>query len=99
MEPSKRGAKALLTFVVIGGGPTGVELAGAIAELASSTLASGLPGSEAEEARIVLLEQQPASLPSLSRQVVGQRTASAGTPRHGRVTGSTVEAMEDDRVQ
>lgn len=47
--------KRLLTFVLIGGGPTGVEMAGAIAELARDTLARdfGLPGTQA---RIVLVE-------------------------------------------
>ena len=35
-DPDKR--QALLTFVIIGGGPTGVELAGTIAELAHNTL-------------------------------------------------------------
>ncbi len=40
-DPERRAA--LLTFVIIGGGPTGVELAGTIAELAQDTPAAGLP--------------------------------------------------------
>jgi NADH dehydrogenase len=48
--------KALMTFVVVGGGPTGVELAGAIAELAHSTLARDFRRIRSKTARIVLCE-------------------------------------------
>ena len=53
----------LLTFVVVGGGPTGVELAGAIAELARSTLARDFRHIKSTEARIVLCEAGPTLLP------------------------------------
>ncbi len=53
----------LLTFVVVGGGPTGVELAGAIAELAHSTLARDFRHIKSTEARIVLCEAGPTLLP------------------------------------
>jgi NADH:ubiquinone reductase (H+-translocating) len=49
-------ARRLLTFVVIGGGPTGVELAGTIAELARSTLARDFKRIDPRSARIVLCE-------------------------------------------
>lgn len=48
--------RALLTFVVIGGGPTGVELAGTIAELARDTLKGEFRTIDPAEARIVLVE-------------------------------------------
>ena len=48
--------RALLTFVVIGGGPTGVELAGTIAELARDTLRGEFRAIDPAEARIVLVE-------------------------------------------
>jgi NADH dehydrogenase len=48
--------RALLTFVVVGGGPTGVELAGALAEIARYTLASDFRAIDPARARIVLLE-------------------------------------------
>ena len=48
--------RALLTFVVIGGGPTGVELAGTIAELARDTLKGEFRSIDPAEARIVLVE-------------------------------------------
>ncbi len=56
--------RALLTFVIVGGGPTGVELAGALAEIASRTLASDFRRIRPESARIVLAEAAPRVLPS-----------------------------------
>jgi NADH:ubiquinone reductase (H+-translocating) len=51
--------KRLLTFIVVGGGPTGVELAGSIAELARSTLAREFRRIRPGSARIVLCEAGP----------------------------------------
>lgn len=48
--------QALLTFVIVGAGPTGVELAGAIAELARTTLARDFRRIDPRQARIVLVE-------------------------------------------
>lgn len=50
---------ALLTFVIVGGGPTGVELAGAIAEIARHTVAAEFRDIDPATARIVLVEGQP----------------------------------------
>ena len=47
---------AWLTFVVVGGGPTGVEIAGQIAELARDTLSSEFRASDPRSARILLIE-------------------------------------------
>jgi NADH dehydrogenase FAD-containing subunit len=55
---------ALLTFIVVGGGPTGVELAGAIAELAHKALARDFRHIDPQQARIVLLEAGPRLLAS-----------------------------------
>ena len=55
----------LLTFVVVGAGPTGVELAGTIAELARWTLASDFRRIDSRSARIVLLEAGPRVLPAM----------------------------------
>jgi NADH dehydrogenase len=54
----------LLRFVVVGGGPTGVELAGAIAELARHVLARDFRSINPSSAEIVLLEGGPRILPS-----------------------------------
>ena len=60
-DPEKR--KAWLTFVIVGGGPTGVELAGAIAELAFNTLKQDFRNIDTTEARILLLEGMDRILP------------------------------------
>ncbi len=56
--------RRLLTFVIIGGGPTGVELAGAMAELAKAALARDFRRIDPTTARIVLVEAGPRLLPS-----------------------------------
>jgi NADH:ubiquinone reductase (H+-translocating) len=56
--------EALLTFVVVGAGPTGVELAGAMAEIARDTLAHEFRSIDPARARIILMEGGPRVLPS-----------------------------------
>ena len=51
--------KAAMTFVVIGGGPTGVEMAGAIAEISRYTLAKDFRHIDPSEARVILIEGAP----------------------------------------
>ncbi|MEL7450854.1 MAG: NAD(P)/FAD-dependent oxidoreductase [Pseudomonadota bacterium] len=57
--------KRLLTFVVIGAGPTGVELAGTIAELARWTLAADFRRIDSRKARVLLVEAGPRVLPAM----------------------------------
>jgi NADH dehydrogenase len=54
--------RRLLTFVIVGGGPTGVELAGALAEIARQTLRGNFRHIQPASSRIVLLEGGPALL-------------------------------------
>ena len=54
---------AVATFIVIGGGPTGVELAGAIGEIARHTLVNEFDAIDPRQARIILLEGLPRILP------------------------------------
>ena len=54
----------LLTFVVIGGGPTGVEMAGAIAELAKTALAKDFRHIDPRQTRVILVEAGPRILTS-----------------------------------
>jgi NADH:ubiquinone reductase (H+-translocating) len=58
--------RRLLTFVVIGGGPTGVEMAGAVAELAHMALARDFRNIDPAVARVVLVEAGPRILPSFA---------------------------------
>jgi NADH dehydrogenase len=59
-DPARR--RALLNFVVVGGGPTGVEMAGAIAELARKALKSDFRTIDPASARILLVEAAPRRL-------------------------------------
>jgi NADH:ubiquinone reductase (H+-translocating) len=55
----------LLTFVIVGGGATGVEMAGAIAEIARQTLANDFRRIDPRNSRIILLEAGPRVIPTL----------------------------------
>ena len=59
----------MLTFVVIGGGPTGVELAGAIAELARKALVADFRKIQAHQARVLLIEAGPGLLPTFPERL------------------------------
>jgi len=59
----------LLTFVLVGGGATGVEMAGAIAEIARLTLARDFRRIDPRSARIILLEAGPRILPTLAPEL------------------------------
>jgi NADH dehydrogenase len=75
-SPDTGDALGLLTFVVIGGGPTGVELAGAVAELARDTLRHEFRRIAPERARVMLLEAADRILlsypPKLSEKAASQ---------------------------
>jgi NADH dehydrogenase len=60
---------AWLTFLVVGGGPTGVELAGALGEIANDTLRDDFRSIRPEEARILLLDGSPRILPSYPEEL------------------------------
>jgi NADH:ubiquinone reductase (H+-translocating) len=57
--------RLLLTFVIVGGGPTGVEMAGAIAEIARHTLVKDFRRIDPSTARIILIEAGPRLLPAM----------------------------------
>jgi NADH dehydrogenase len=63
----------LLTFVVVGAGPTGVEMAGQVAELARRTLAAEFRSISAEDARIILVDGASHVLPPFPEKL-GHRT-------------------------
>ena len=63
-EPDEQKRKALLTFVLVGGGPTGVELAGAMAELAHQAIRGNFRHYNPGMTRIVLVEGEARIMPS-----------------------------------
>jgi NADH:ubiquinone reductase (H+-translocating) len=63
-DPARRAA--LLTFVIVGGGPTGVELAGAIVELVYQNLQGEFRHFDTRQARVILIEAGPRLLPAIA---------------------------------
>ncbi|WP_448595288.1 NAD(P)/FAD-dependent oxidoreductase [Thermoflexus hugenholtzii] len=64
-EPDPLRRRRLLTFVIVGGGPTGVEFAGALAELIARPLRRDFPTLDFREVRVLLLEAMEEVLPGL----------------------------------
>jgi NADH:ubiquinone reductase (H+-translocating) len=66
-DPAERERR--LTFVVVGAGPTGVEVAGQIVELAERTLAGAFRTIKPTDCRVILLDAAPAVLPPMGRKL------------------------------
>ncbi|NJR65498.1 MAG: NAD(P)/FAD-dependent oxidoreductase [Leptolyngbyaceae cyanobacterium CRU_2_3] len=106
-EPDPEKRQSWLTFVIVGGGPTGVELAGAIAELSFNTLKQDFRNIDTREARILLLEGLDRILPpyppdlsekaaqSLSELGVTIRTKTLVT----NIANHVVTAKQGDQVE
>ena len=90
---------ALLTFVVAGGGPTGVEFAGALAELIRLVLVHDYAGLDVKDARVVLLEAGPTLLPMLAPPL--QKAAIRALRQKGVDvrTGCPVQDFDDESVR
>ncbi|HXA50292.1 MAG TPA: NAD(P)/FAD-dependent oxidoreductase [Candidatus Acidoferrum sp.] len=63
-EPDPEKRRAWLNFVIVGGGPTGVELAGALGEIANDTLRHDFRHIDPRESQILLVEGEPRLLPA-----------------------------------
>jgi NADH dehydrogenase len=90
---------ALLTFVIVGGGPTGVEFAGALRELIVHVLAKDFPSISADETRIVLIEAADSlltAMPHELRDYACQKLRAMGVEvtLESRVVGATDEAVQ-----
>ena len=90
--------RRLLTFVVIGGGPTGVELAGSLAEISRHALANDFRTIDPESARIILIEAGPGVLATYPPEL--SAFARRALERLGVAvwTGSPVTRVEPNRV-
>jgi NADH dehydrogenase len=97
-EPSPVYQRRLLTFVIIGGGPTGVELAGALGEIARQALRSEFDNFDPAIARIVLIEAGPSILPAFPEDLrESARVALLGLGISVRV-GRAVTKVEPEAV-
>jgi len=98
-EPEVEKRRSWLTFIVIGGGPTGVEMAGAFAEVARHTLARDFRHIDPKTARVILVEAGPRILaaypPDLSEKAARQLEA-LGVQVW---TGTGVTAVDAEGVQ
>ncbi|MEA5565019.1 MULTISPECIES: NAD(P)/FAD-dependent oxidoreductase [unclassified Anabaena] len=95
-DPEKR--RAWLTFVIVGGGPTGVELAGAIAELAYKTLKEDFRSINTSETKILLLQGGDRILPHIAPEL--SQVAAESLEKLGAViqTKTRVTNIENDIV-
>jgi NADH dehydrogenase len=98
-ETDRSRQRRLLTFVVIGGGPTGVELAGALAEISRHALANDFRAIDPESARVILIEggpsvlaTYPADLSAFARKALEKRGVAVWT-------GSLVTSVGAGTVQ
>jgi NADH dehydrogenase len=99
IETDPQRQQALLTFVIVGGGPTGVELAGAVAEVARQTLRRDFRPIDPRRTRIVLIEAAPRILSAYPESLA--KYAVRALERKGvevrldvRVTACTEEGVE-----
>lgn len=96
-DPERR--RARLTFVVVGGGPTGVEMAGALSELIRLVLVKDYPRLNLKDVRVLLLEATDRLLATMPERL---REAAAATlwRKHVEVRfGATVAAFDGARVE
>jgi NADH:quinone reductase (non-electrogenic) len=98
MAETRAEQDVLMTTVVVGGGPTGVEMAGSVAELARHALARDFRRIDPRRARILLVEAGPRLLPAFPEAL--STYAHAALERLGVtvMTGQAVEAMEPGAV-
>jgi len=93
-EPRRRSA---MTFVIVGAGPTGVELAGAIAELAHNTLRADFRTIDPKSTRVLLVEAGPRVLPAYSDKLSASARNQLEKKLHVEVRLDTVVTDIGDR--
>src|SRR5262249_11247763 len=94
----ERDRRRLLTFVIVGGGPTGVEMAGAIAEIARQTLRFDFRRIDPRSSRILLIEAGPRILPTFPEDLAAYARRVLEKMGVEVVTGVMVTACHRDGV-
>jgi NADH:ubiquinone reductase (H+-translocating) len=97
-ETDPAAQQRLLTFVIVGGGPTGVELAGALGEIARQSLRHDFRKIRPESARIILLEGSPHVLPTFPDSLRSRARASLTRLGVDVRTSSLVVGIDADGV-
>jgi len=95
-DPRER--ERLLTIIIVGGGPTGVELAGAISELARRTLPPEFRRADPRKARIILLEAGPRILASFPERLSNYARDSLERSGVDVRTDMPVDQVFEDRI-
>lgn len=98
-ESSPERIRALLTFAVVGAGPTGVELAGALAEISRRTLAGEFRQIDPSSARVLLLEGADRVLPPFPENLSASAKRSLEQLGVTVRTGSLVERIEPGEIE
>jgi NADH:ubiquinone reductase (H+-translocating) len=91
--------RRLLTFAIVGGGPTGVEMAGAISEVARQSLAKDFRHIDPTAARIVLIEAGPRIMPTLPENLSDYVRRTLGNKGVEVMTSSRVTACDARGVE
>jgi NADH dehydrogenase len=97
-ESDETRRRGLLTFAIVGGGPTGVELAGAIAEISRQVMVRDFRAIDPREARIVLIEGGPRILPAYPEDLSAKAEAQLKRIGVEVWTGSVVTAVDASGV-
>jgi len=97
IDPARRGA--LLTFAIVGGGPTGVELAGAIADIARRVMVEDFRSIDPRETRIVLLEGGARILPAFAPRLSHKAAESLRTLGVEVREGALVNRIQPDGLR
>lgn len=88
----------LMTFIIVGGGPTGVELAGAIAELARQGMADEFNAIDPADSRIILIQSAPRVLPAMPERLSDKARVALERLGVEVRTGGRVEEINDNGV-
>lgn len=99
IETDEARRKALTTFVIVGAGPTGVELAGALAEIARKTMARDFRNFDPARSRVLLLDATDRVLPAFPPQLSASAAKQLETLGVEVRTGARVTAIDEAGVQ